>query len=327
LSDGEQILILSRPSDLLSDEPVKYLSTFREAVAASEFERTIDRFIDLVIARLEAVGIGSSELHELWSNVRQERGDAALSFTRKIEAQLGFEPEDAPRDLMGHLDDLSHQVGRAAISEIAPVCAGAQPAKTLTEIESFSNMRGPEAHISTPCLSSEWIAPSEVPWKRGWRLADELRTACKLGLHAISDQALADMLEIPVGALQKSNMIPDPLPLSLAIRNGKNDRLKLLFRKRNRPALRFEAARFLAECILTPPDEAWLPATDTHTARQKVQRAFAAEFLCPIGALMDFLDGDFSPEVMDAAAEYFGVSELAVKNHLANHREIPFDSA
>lgn len=305
-SDGEQIVIQSRPSDLLSDEPVKYLSAFREAVSASEFERTIDQFIEFVIARLDAVGIESSELHELWSDVRKERGDAALSFTRTLEAQLGFEPEEAPSDLLVRLDDLSHQVGRAAIAELAPVCAGDLPEKTLTEIEQFSSMPGPEAHISIPCLSearisiarlsNERLSHSEVPWKRGWRLATELRTACKLGLHAISDQALADMLEIPVGTLQKSNVTPHRLPLGLAIRNGRQDRLKLLFRKRNRPGLRFEAARFLAESILWSADEAWLPTTDTHTARQKVQRAFAAEFLCPIHALMDFLNGDLSPE-------------------------------
>jgi hypothetical protein len=42
---------------------------------------------------------------------------------------------------------------------------------------------------------------------------------------------------------------------------------------------------------------------------------------------MNFLDGDFSPEAIDDAGDHFGVSELAVKSHLANHRQIPFDSA
>jgi Zn-dependent peptidase ImmA (M78 family) len=68
-----------------------------------------------------------------------------------------------------------------------------------------------------------------------------------------------------------------------------------------------------------------LPATDTRTARQKAQRAFAAEFLCPIGALRQFLDKDFSPDSIAAAGEHFGVSDLAVKSVLANHREIAYD--
>jgi hypothetical protein len=39
-----------------------------------------------------------------------------------------------------------------------------------------------------------------------------------------------------------------------------------------------------------------------------------------------FCKGDFSPEKIEEAGEYFGVSELAVKSHLANHRLIPLDS-
>ena len=71
--------------------------------------------------------------------------------------------------------------------------------------------------------------------------------------------------------------------------------------------------------------ERWLPVTDTGTARQKTQRAFATEFLCPILALDEYLNHDFSPEAVEEAGEYFGVSELAVKSHLANHGRIPYE--
>ena len=326
-SDGEEIGVICRPSDPLSEEPLWYLADFRETIPASSFEHTIDRFVNLVIARLDAVGVGSTQLHELWSDVQEERSDPSLSRTRKLEAQLGFEPEEAPRDLLIRLDDLSHKAGLAAVAELAPVCAGPQPEKTLTDIEDFSGAHGPEAHISLPCLSAEQVSYSDVPWERGWKVAQELRTACKLGPWAMSDEDLANVLQIPTQTLQKPSMAPGRLPLGLAIRNGQKDHLKLLFRKQNRPALRFEAARFLAEHVLAPTEDAWLPATDTRTARQKVQRAFATEFLCPFSALMNFLDGDFSPEAIDDAGDHFGVSELAVKSHLANHRQIPFDSA
>jgi Zn-dependent peptidase ImmA (M78 family) len=70
--------------------------------------------------------------------------------------------------------------------------------------------------------------------------------------------------------------------------------------------------------------ERWLPVTDTGTARQKTQRAFAIEFLCPISALDEYLQYDSSVEAVEEAGEYFGVSELAVRSHLANHGRIPF---
>ncbi|MDX1984078.1 MAG: hypothetical protein SFV51_27635 [Bryobacteraceae bacterium] len=108
--------------------------------------------------------------------------------------------------------------------------------------------------------------------------------------------------------------------MGLAIRTGEHDRLDLLFRRRNMPGIRFEAARFIADHILTPGKESWLPATDAKTARQKIQRAFAAEFLCPIAALDAFLNHEYSPESIERAAEHFDVSPLAVESHLANHR-------
>src|SRR5208337_4842513 len=74
------------------------------------------------------------------------------------------------------------------------------------------------------------------------------------------------------------------------------DRLKLLFRKKNRPARRFEAARFIADHLCAERRDRWLPVSDAATARQKVQRAFAAEFLCPIASLRNYLGDEFLPE-------------------------------
>jgi Zn-dependent peptidase ImmA (M78 family) len=75
---------------------------------------------------------------------------------------------------------------------------------------------------------------------------------------------------------------------------------------------------------LAQSEDAWLPSTDTKTVRQKVQRAFAAEFLCPIDHLMTFLgDTGITEAALDDAADYFGVSPLAVRSHLENNGILP----
>jgi Zn-dependent peptidase ImmA (M78 family) len=73
---------------------------------------------------------------------------------------------------------------------------------------------------------------------------------------------------------------------------------------------------------MAPSDDRWLPATDARTARQQKQRAFAAEFLCPIHAVESFLNEDYSQEAIERAAEHFGVSPLAMRSHLANNDRI-----
>jgi hypothetical protein len=277
----------------------------------------------LVLARLEAFGISGTHLHDLWCEVREEHADPELANHRRLEARLGFDPGEAPEGLMRRLDVLRQSAGREAVDELAPVCAGPQHAEILDRIEQFSSLPGVTAYFSMPEPVSGPAATSTTPWERGQGLARLARQHLGFGHLPISDKQLADALgisELP----KPGGPTPRP-PLGLAIRDSGTARMKLLFRKRNLPALRFEAARFLAEQISAPPRESWLPATDTSTARQKAQRAFAAEFLCPIGSLRQFLNGDFSPEAIEEAGEHFGLSDLAVKSVIANHREIPFD--
>jgi hypothetical protein len=322
-SDGEQIDTVCRPSNPLSDEPVKYLASFRETISASTFELTLDEFVSLVLARLEACGTGGTYLHDLWREVREERADPELTNERRLEARLGFDPGEAPEGLMRRLDVLCESAGRGAVDELAPVCAGPQYAGILDRIEYFSSLPGVTAH---PSMADSFSLPEvafTAPWERGRGLARMARQNLGFGNQPISDKQLAEALGI--FELPKPDGPASRPPLGLVIRNSGTNRMKLLFRKRNLPALRFEAARFLSEQVSAPQGESWLPATDTSTARQKAQRAFAAEFLCPIGTLRQFLNGDFSPEAIEEAGEYFGVSDLAVKSVLANHREIPFD--
>ena len=111
--------------------------------------------------------------------------------------------------------------------------------------------------------------------------------------------------------------------MGLAVRAGDDQGLKFHFHKRNRLARRFEAARFIADYLSAEESDRWLPVTDSATARQKLQRAFAAEFLCPIESLQKYLGDEFLPEAFEDAAEYFGISEKAIKSHLANHHLIP----
>ena len=68
--------------------------------------------------------------------------------------------------------------------------------------------------------------------------------------------------------------------------------------------------------------ESLLPATRSNTYRQKAQRAFAAEFLAPIRAVEEFLNGDVSEEAQNDAAEYFNVSPITIHWQIVNKPRI-----
>lgn len=319
-ADGDAIILHCRRSLPPKAESAQFLSEFHEKVALRAFENEMEEFVRLVLARLEALGLADTPLRELWDEVCKERRSPSLVRLRELEAKLGYDPEEAPPDLMDRIQTLAQTAGHDAINEIAPVCAGDSPQSVLSSIEELSGSAGIDAYLGEP---RESAGRSLLPWEKGKALAHEIRH--RWGLRGA----------VPIGALAKSLGVRSELleghsgsrarPIGLGVRNGEPGHVKLLFRGRRPTAVRFEAARLLAAHLTTPVTESWLPVTDAVTSRQKLQRAFAAEFLCPIEPLQEVLDGDFSEVSMEMAADHFGVSEHTVEYQLRNHGIVPWD--
>ena len=110
---------------------------------------------------------------------------------------------------------------------------------------------------------------------------------------------------------------PDSAPLSFAL-NDSESAGRVVLKSKWETGRRFDLARLLGDRIVQS-DDRLLPATGADTYRQKLQRSFAAEFLCPFDALEDLLCGDYSEDRQRDAAERFQVSELTISTILVNH--------
>ena len=83
---------------------------------------------------------------------------------------------------------------------------------------------------------------------------------------------------------------------------------------------RFALARLVADHIVAPSTETLLPGTDALTTRQRFQRAFAHEFLCPFKDLMEYLDTDRPySDAIERAADHFDVSKQMTGTTLVNN--------
>lgn len=317
-SDGENIDIVSIPSAPSPGEPIRYLESFRGVISSNEFERGLDDFINLVLARLDLLRIRDTDLQRLWEEITEERKDPEAASHRRLEARLGFEPDEAPSELIGQLVGLAAIAGEDSVSEIAPACAGTNPKARLDAIIGAAASDAPEGRIKRPSKLKSTAYASALPWERGRQAAREVRRAYSITSDALSNADVSELLGISQEKLHSEEGFQH-LPLGLVVRNGKPDLVKYVFRRKGQNARRFEAARFLAESLLAPQDDRWLPTTDAKTARQKFQRAFAAEFLCPIEELIKFLGTDYSSEAITEAGEHFQVASLAVSSHLANN--------
>ncbi len=322
-SDGEHIHTWAAQSRPGSKSPVRYLVDAYSVISAVNFERTVDEFVSGVIARLHAVNHGHSILHSLWQELLEERQNGDFAADRKVEAMLGFDPDDAPQELLDRFKRLASKAGNGAVEEIAPVCATRDPERVLELVESIAESRGLEGRFSVPRASPEQTVPDGTPsWDHGRLLAHKLRADLGLDGAPIADSRLCELVGLKTSALENTFQSTFRIPLGLAIREGK-EKAKFVLRKRNKPGRRFEIARFICDDLLDAKKDRWLPATDLKTSRQKAQRAFAGEFLCPIESLEDFLDRDYSTDAIDAAAEVFGVSTRAVETQLVNHHILP----
>jgi hypothetical protein len=320
--DGESMHVWVRQSAPDAHAAVRYLLDAHHAIPGSVFEDTLDEFIAHVIARLKAVDVQRTTLHDLWHEIMEERHDADLAASRRLEAMLGFDPDECPAELYQKFANLIPKAGAAAITELAPVCASADPGVTLERVMAFADTEGLEGHIdlTLPTDGSTAAVPTPV-WQRGRALARRARAAVGLNGAAVSDGRLCELVNLPIERALNTEGTPWTRSLlSMAIRHGESRQLKFLLRKRNKPGRRFELARLLGDALaMADANDRWLPATDAKTARQKMQRAFAIEFLCPIQSLTAFLGDDFSSDATEEAAEHFGVSHTAVETHLVNN--------
>jgi hypothetical protein len=325
--DGESMHVWARQSAPDAQAAVRYLSDAHHAIPGSAFEQMLDEFIAHVIARLDAVDVHGTTLHDLWHEIMEERLDAGLAAYRRLEAMLGFDPDECPAELYQKFASLIPRAGAAAITELAVVCASADPGTALERVLAFANAEGLEGRIDLANPLSDSIITVPTPaWQRGRALARRVRAAVGLNGVAVTDKLLCELVNLPMErALNTEDTPRTRSPLSMAIRHGESRQLKFLLRKRNKPGRRFELARLLGAALMAANDDRWLPATDAKTARQKMQRAFAIEFLCPIQSLTAFLGDDFSSDATEEAAEYFGVSYKAVETHLVNNRLLSAD--
>jgi hypothetical protein len=325
-SDGEAILVSARASSPARWEPAQYLTELPVArIPRSVFDREVDGFLVLVLERLRDMGADFRPLASLWEEVSEERADPEVRAWRELEARLGFFADEAPEPFMNEFAALSDRVGKCAADEIAPVIGTRDSHQRLQQIIDLSRSTGIEGNF--PLLGADLTlanAREKTPWERGRLLATAVREAADVPSGPVSNESLCHVLGSRQSEFEARGSDREP-PLSLGVRRRDTQGFDFHFRKRNMPGRRFEAARFIADGLVSKPDT-WLPQTDAATARQQLQRAFAAEFLMPIGELQAWLGDRMTANAFEDAAEHFGVSPLAVSSHLANHGLLPVEA-
>ena len=318
-SDCEVMQIWAVPSSANTQQSVRYLNGLDSpaSIKLADFQRGVEEFITAVLHRLDAVGCRNTNLWNLWQLIQDERGDPQDFNYRRIEALLGYDPDECSEEMMSKAQALEQQMGSKALSELAPVYGRIAGDSSLDAIEEVINSPGLTGTPNTPALQKA-KSTKGAPWQRAVAVAHELRESLSKRDDVIENKQLYDLLGLSASTVEEwrpaaRNKAAIGIP-------DNNKQFKFVPRKKHPLAKRFEMARLLGDYILTGnTDGQWLTSTDLYTSRQKYQRAFAAEFLCPINALQDFLQDEYSEPAIEDAAERFQVSQFTVNTVLRNN--------
>ena len=328
-SDGFRCALVSEPSQEIEAAPFRYLGAARiEVVPAGYLEAAVDRCTLRILEEIGNAGLRDTNLHRVWNDLGTERSDPDIARFRRLEARLGFDPDETNEQrIRSHLDDAT-ELGDNAVEELAAHSAhldlGTDMA-SASELRQISIHHGFDANeddaVRLNLSKQEW---TEVPaWQIGEGAARAVRVQEKLGGEPISNNRLAELAGTTISAIEHGSACSDQLSFSIA-EDGPHSRLAL--RPKWQTGRRFDLARLIGDRLFDGT-EPLSPATQAYSYRQKAQRAFAAELLSPYDAVADMLGADTSEERQAEAAEHFEVSPLAIWTMLANKGRISPQSA
>jgi hypothetical protein len=140
-SDGSHISVeckrhISAETEKFS--PIRFLNSFRSTISISDFENSAKLFVEAVLARLSALGIRKSELHDLWSDLSAEWANPKYASYRKLEALLGLEPDQNDALVEAGIKWVK-RFGKEAVEEIAAGSDSQEVSRVLEEAKNLAS--------------------------------------------------------------------------------------------------------------------------------------------------------------------------------------------
>ena len=335
IGDGESVLLRMRPGSPTQTEDIRYLVYSDTTVLIEHFVEAVDTFIDTVIARLRASGYPDTRLEQLWNEIGLERNTPPNAKWRKLEALANLDPDASESGYLEQLYGRQEQVGTRAIEELVAAEKGQAPAAlthllngcrsaaTRLEKDTINSMRLVATdHVRMMPLFAFPGCTKPLPWQLGYGIANIARKHWSLESGKISNFTLGELFGIPDKILDNT-IETSSYSLSAGYRDSVSDGMSVWLGKRQRTGRRFALTRLVGDYLCSVEQEMLLPATESKTAQQKFQRAFAQQFLCPVADLLEFLATDKpNDDQIEEAASEFDVSPLLVRSTLVNHHVI-----
>lgn len=334
VSDDKFVHLNMTPDPADDTRLARYIGDFGHILVPREkFAQGAANFLREAKARL-AQRFPDDDLCGLVAQLFGEIGDESFAEYRKIEAMLGYDPDEAQEEVINRGRAIIRKYGQDFFNAMASsininFITDARPAESLENIYNAAEEVGRHGIRGKFVLGDDvaFAKPDLVePWAYGRALARALRN--KIGLdqeRRLDTSTLREWFEL--GEYEMKNGLPCG---ESGICHREGDALRFRFAgesswqySRNR---RFFLCRLTGACLDGAPS--WLAIGPGATWDQKMQRAFAAELIAPIEAICGMLP-PHEPERSDAEkiADHFDASHYTIAYSLANNHVITREKA
>ena len=304
----------------------RFLYGLDQSVSAADFEDAVQGLVGSVTKRLSNpildCPVDVRALSAAWDDLERETQDQDAAFLRSLEARMGFDPEEADGYLLSALEALTRYVGNGAIEEVATASkhAALWDLETLLETIHTSGTLltlGPPVSLSETAEDSN--RTSSEPWRQGVELARAARHKWQVGDDELDDGQLAEICGVQGDWIREGADTLGPMPAGLRD-PSRIGALRVTLQKRHPNGRRFALARIIGDHIMAASTERLLPITNSRTQRQRFQRAFATELLCPIESLKEFVENrEPDDELLDDASLRYQVPPMQIERSLVNN--------
>ena len=197
-------------------------------VPSSTVEDAIDRFVGHV---LKHVGDASDGLDAEYRQLQAERTDPTVATWRKLEAMLGFDPDDAPDGLVGGLETLTERYGSEPLQEAALAHQGERATEAINNC--IKAAESSNVLISAP-FAFDTLDPIKVgrsslqpPWRLAVRAANQLRHWLNVPPGPIRNTRLSEIVGTNVDYLGTKRRSTFDIPYALRLRQETGSKLAL----------------------------------------------------------------------------------------------------
>lgn len=309
----------------MPDAGIRFLRGGNAVLPLNSVGDVLREFVAAVITRLNDEGLTATSLHDEWAAIQAVDADEQQFCL--ASARLGVDPFSTDAGLQAAIIDASQKIRPELLEDffsLVPVERlnhESAAMATATEAiladsdatDALARVRD-QAPILTPSTSAN-------PWQAGYEYAEKLRA--RLNVGPWKSRSLDEL----AGHLKLDQLDHCILPNSdvckfLDALTGVNqlNKPKFIIEKIRPDSRQFAFCRALFE-HLTRPYGDFATVSGLRTNQQRMNRAFAAEFLAPHKQLKEDLSGaTIGEDEVDELSEVYGVSGFVIQHQIENHK-------